>query len=192
MKILYAACAVTAPALAAAAAFAMPDPTHHFAPAADNWSPAPTAAPQFNLFGRDDQPATDNTCGYVSGLSGTYLSPTTKHASNSPSILNNLPQPRRHLRNKHLLRRPRLLQPVRALLLHHRHNMHPRRRHERLLHRRRLHRRRRHREMHSRWRDPMLQMAVCVPQHDTHPARLHSFGLHFHRAALLRLEHRPA
>ncbi|KAF1363373.1 hypothetical protein EJ07DRAFT_152864 [Lizonia empirigonia] len=86
MKILYAACAITAPALAAAAAFAMPDPTHHFAPAANKWSPAPTAAPQFNLFGRDVQPATDNTCGYVSGLSASSVTcpnPTDICATNT-------------------------------------------------------------------------------------------------------------
>jgi hypothetical protein len=80
MKITYAGCAILAATLTSAAAFAstIPEPTH-FKPAADNWSPAPTAAPQllgFNLFGREAQQASqDSTCGYVSGLSGTYLQP---------------------------------------------------------------------------------------------------------------------
>lgn len=76
MKLSYAASAFLAPAIVRAAAFAMPEPTQHFAVAADNWSPAPTLAPQFNIFGRDALQANDgNTCGYVSGLSGTYFQP---------------------------------------------------------------------------------------------------------------------
>ena len=76
MKLSYAAYAILAPALSSAAAFAMPEPTQLFAVAADNWSPAPTAAPQFNIFAREgDQPNASNTCGYASGLSGTYLQP---------------------------------------------------------------------------------------------------------------------
>jgi hypothetical protein len=76
MKLSYAACAILAPAMVFAAAFTMPEPTQHFAIAADNWSPAPTAAPQFNVFGREAQQASqDATCGYISGLSGTYFQP---------------------------------------------------------------------------------------------------------------------
>lgn len=76
MKLSNAGCAILAPALSSAAAFAMPEPTQLFAVAADNWSPAPTAAPQFNIFVREaDQPNASNTCGYASGLSGTYLQP---------------------------------------------------------------------------------------------------------------------
>ncbi|KAF9700140.1 hypothetical protein EKO04_001216 [Ascochyta lentis] len=76
MNIFHALCAILAPALVSAAAFAIPQPTQLFAPAADNWSPAPTAAPQlgFSLFGREAQQANqDNTCGYVSGLSASSI-----------------------------------------------------------------------------------------------------------------------
>ncbi|KAF3040548.1 hypothetical protein E8E12_009126 [Didymella heteroderae] len=52
----------------------MPEPTQLFAAAADNWSPAPTAAPQFNIFAREaDQPNASNTCGYASGLSASPI-----------------------------------------------------------------------------------------------------------------------
>lgn len=75
MKLSYAGCAILAPALSSAAAFAMPEPTQLFAVDADNWSPAPTVAPQFNIFGRDALQANEgNTCGYISGLQGTYFS----------------------------------------------------------------------------------------------------------------------
>ena len=78
MKLSYAASAALAPAMALAAALAMPEPTQHFAVAADNWSPAPTLAPQFNIFARETQQTSqDNTCGYVSGLSGAYFSLAT-------------------------------------------------------------------------------------------------------------------
>jgi hypothetical protein len=76
MKLSTAGCAILAPALSSAAAFAMPEPTHLFALAADNWSPAPTAAPQINIFGREASQANEgNTCGYISGLSGAYFQP---------------------------------------------------------------------------------------------------------------------
>lgn len=102
----------------------MPESTHHFAPAADNWSPAPTAAPQFNLFGRDNQQATDNTCGYVSGLSGTYLSLTTITLLIYSSIFCHLPKLQTNMRNKYLLWRARLLRIVRPVVLYYRDDMH--------------------------------------------------------------------
>ncbi|KAF1929911.1 uncharacterized protein M421DRAFT_3689 [Didymella exigua CBS 183.55] len=50
----------------------MPEPTRLFAVAADNWSPAPTAAPRFSIFGRDALQANEgSTFGYVSGLSAS-------------------------------------------------------------------------------------------------------------------------
>ncbi|KZM24324.1 hypothetical protein ST47_g4506 [Ascochyta rabiei] len=76
MNISRVLCAILAPTLVSAAAFAIPEPTQPVAPAADNWSPAPTAAPQlgFHLFGREAQHASqDNTCGYVSGLSASSI-----------------------------------------------------------------------------------------------------------------------
>lgn len=76
MKLSNAGCAILAPALSIAAALAMPEPTQPFAVAVDNWSPAPTSGPPFNLFGREaEQPNASNTCGYASGLSGTHLQP---------------------------------------------------------------------------------------------------------------------
>jgi hypothetical protein len=63
----YSICAFLAPALAAGAAFpwAMPEPTF-VVPAADNWSPAPTPAPQFGAIELFKRAADDNTCGYIS------------------------------------------------------------------------------------------------------------------------------
>ncbi|KAJ4339406.1 hypothetical protein N0V95_007784 [Ascochyta clinopodiicola] len=89
MKISHALRAILAPTLVSAAAFAIPEPTQRFAPAADGWSPAPTAAPQldFHLFGREtQQTGQDNTCGYVSGLSASSITcpnPTAICATNT-------------------------------------------------------------------------------------------------------------
>jgi hypothetical protein len=71
----YAFYVLLAPTFAYAAAFpwALPEPTV-FAPAPDNWSPAPTPAaqlPGFELFRRQTLEG-DNTCGFVSGLSRVY------------------------------------------------------------------------------------------------------------------------
>jgi hypothetical protein len=78
----YVICAILAPTLAFAEAAAfpwtLPGPTH-FAPAIDHWSPAPTAAPRFGnaaLFARE---ASDNTCGYVSGLTGMDVDAVHAH-----------------------------------------------------------------------------------------------------------------
>ncbi|KAF2116238.1 hypothetical protein BDV96DRAFT_46397 [Lophiotrema nucula] len=74
----YTICAFLAPALVSAVAFpaafpwAAPEPTFVI-PAEDNWSPAPTRAPDMGaleLFKRD---AGDNTCGYISGVSSRSL-----------------------------------------------------------------------------------------------------------------------
>jgi hypothetical protein len=112
MKLSNAGCAILAPALSSAAAFAMPEPTQLFAVAADNWSPAPTRAPQVNLFRREAQLANEgNTCGYASGLSGTYFQPHFDHPTNSTSITNSLSK-LADMRNKHLSRRPRVLSLV--------------------------------------------------------------------------------
>ncbi|KAF2628818.1 hypothetical protein BU25DRAFT_409845 [Macroventuria anomochaeta] len=74
MRLSYARCAILAPALASAAALAILEPTQHFAVAAVNWSPAPTAAPQFKIFGREALQANEgNTCGYISGLSASSI-----------------------------------------------------------------------------------------------------------------------
>lgn len=126
MKLSYAGYATLAPALASAAAFAMPEPTQHFAVAADNWSPAPTTAPQSYIFGREAQQANqDYTCGYVSGLSGTYLQPHCPPPSTDfPSVLGDLPKLQTNMRNKHLFRRARVLRPCFAVRLHNRYNMH--------------------------------------------------------------------
>lgn len=135
-------CAILASALLSATAFALPEPTQRFAVQADNWSPAPTAAPQFNILGRDTS-TQSNTCGFVSGLSGAYsqpygFNPVSILNTDPPSIARELPQLQRQLRNKHLLRRARLLQPVGFLPLHNRHNMHPVYRHDLALYRQRV------------------------------------------------------
>ncbi|KAH7135921.1 hypothetical protein B0J11DRAFT_174598 [Dendryphion nanum] len=71
----YSICAFLAPALVSAAAFPWPGPEPTFIiPEADNWSPAPTAAPNVGhgaLFKR----AGENTCGFVV-LGGTTRSLT--------------------------------------------------------------------------------------------------------------------
>ena len=124
MKLSYAGCAILAPALIFAAALAMPEPTQQFAVAADNWSPAPTAAPRFNLFGREAlQTNEGNTCGYVSGLSGTYLEPYHPSSTNFFSVLDNLPK-FANMRNKYFLRRARVLRLRFPDRLHHRNNLH--------------------------------------------------------------------
>lgn len=69
--------ALLAPAGAYAAAFdwALPEPTL-FAPEADNWSPAPTAAPHFpgiEVFRRQVGEG-NNTCAFISGSSRKYIS----------------------------------------------------------------------------------------------------------------------
>ncbi|KAH6633604.1 hypothetical protein C7974DRAFT_175190 [Boeremia exigua] len=75
MKLSSAKHAILAPALVSAAALAMPEPTQHLAIAVDNWSPAPTAAPQFTILGRAALQANEgNTCGFVSGLSASPVS----------------------------------------------------------------------------------------------------------------------
>ena len=63
-------CAFLAPAVVSAMAFpwAGPEPTLVM-PDADNWSPAPTAAPEANLMEMFKRDAGDNTCGYVNGIS---------------------------------------------------------------------------------------------------------------------------
>ncbi|KAJ4993799.1 hypothetical protein SVAN01_00853 [Stagonosporopsis vannaccii] len=80
MKLFNAGYAILAPALVSAAALSVPEPTQRFAVAADNWSPAPTPAPQFHILGREAlQMNEGNTCGYVSGLSASPVScPNTK------------------------------------------------------------------------------------------------------------------
>jgi hypothetical protein len=80
----FAICAILARTLTlASAAASLPAPTH-VAPAIDNWSPAPTAAPQLGnlLFVRDTK---SRTCGYFSGLAGMYstLSPLSPLADSS-------------------------------------------------------------------------------------------------------------
>jgi len=61
--------AFLAPAVVSAMAFpwAGPEPTLVM-PAADNWSPAPTEAPEANLMEMFKRATGDNTCGYVSGI----------------------------------------------------------------------------------------------------------------------------
>jgi len=63
-------CAFLAPAVVSAMAFpwAGPEPTLVM-PTADNWSPAPTEAPEVNLMEMFKRAAGDNTCGYISGIS---------------------------------------------------------------------------------------------------------------------------
>lgn len=116
------------PALSSAAAFAMPEPTQLFAIAADNWSPAPTAAPQFSIFGRNALQANEgNTCGYISGLQGTYFSLMSIFRippTDVSSVLCNMPQ-LANLRNKHLFRHSWLLRSVFPLRLHDSNVMHP-------------------------------------------------------------------
>lgn len=78
----YAICALLAPALASAAAFpwALPEPTFHV-PEIDNWSPAPTKAPnagEFELFKRADEEK--GICGYISGISSKSRSAIIDHA----------------------------------------------------------------------------------------------------------------
>jgi hypothetical protein len=172
-------CAILASALLSATAFALPEPTQRFAVQADNWSPAPTAAPQFNILGRDASQSTQsNTCGFVSGLLGTYSQP---YGLNPASILNTdplsiareLPQLQRRLRNKHLLRRARLLQPVGVLPLHNRHNMHPFRRHDLALHRQQLLLQCRHRKMHCQLCTGVLQVALRLRNYRHDAAWLH-------------------
>lgn len=67
-------CAFLAPAVVSAMAFpwAGPEPTL-VTPAADNWSPAPTEAPEVNLMEMFKRAAGDNTCGYISGISTSSL-----------------------------------------------------------------------------------------------------------------------
>lgn len=80
MKLSNSGYAILASALVSAATLHMPEPTQRFAVAADNWTPAPTAAPQFHILGRVALQANeDNTCGYVSGSSGTYILSLTLH-----------------------------------------------------------------------------------------------------------------
>ena len=69
--------AFLAPAVVSAMAFpwAGPEPTLVI-PAADNWSPAPTKAPEANLMEMFKRAAGDNTCGYISGISSKNLSMT--------------------------------------------------------------------------------------------------------------------
>lgn len=88
-------CAVLAPAVAHAAAFpwSLPEPTIFIA-AIDAWSPAPTAAPLlsgFNLFKRQDSEG-GNTCGFVSGLQGTYIHPIHLASRQTTLYINNTPQ----------------------------------------------------------------------------------------------------
>jgi hypothetical protein len=86
MMFTQAICVLIAPAAVYAAAFpwALPEPTI-FAPAPDNWSPAPTAAPQlsaFLLFKRQTNSG-DNTCGFVSGSSRTSSTLRKHNPSNN-------------------------------------------------------------------------------------------------------------
>jgi hypothetical protein len=80
--------ALLAPTMAYAAAFppTIPGPTH-FLVTVDSWSPAPTAAPHlpFDLFRRQQQPQGSNTCGFVSGNSGQYFSPS--HHCKDPEFM---------------------------------------------------------------------------------------------------------
>jgi hypothetical protein len=131
MMFSYTLCVLLAPAAAHAAAFpwALPEATK-IAPTPDNWSPAPTAAPQLRFPGselfRRQTAQGGNTCGFVSGSSRRCRAP----ASPPPSILTITRTPlhmfrlKLRLRNKHPPRRPRLLRPRLPLLLHHSHNMH--------------------------------------------------------------------
>lgn len=73
----YAFCALLAPRLATAAAFAwtLPEPTF-VVPEIDAWSPAPTQPPKaggLELFRRAPE---NEICGYLSGISGTYQTPS--------------------------------------------------------------------------------------------------------------------
>ncbi|KAF2798474.1 hypothetical protein K505DRAFT_371688 [Melanomma pulvis-pyrius CBS 109.77] len=70
----YSICAFLAPALASAAAFpwALPEPTFVI-PAADDWSPAPTAAPGLGAIELFRRAAGDNTCGYISAKEASSL-----------------------------------------------------------------------------------------------------------------------
>lgn len=133
--------ALLAPTLAYAAAFqwSLPEPTA-FVPAADNWSPAPTAAPQlpnFDLFKRQSGEG-GKTCAFISGLSGIYLHLTqtqlTPH-TNIHRIINNMLQHQLRLRNQYPLRRPWLLRPCFNECLHDSNNMHRRHRPTLSLHR---------------------------------------------------------
>ncbi|KAF2830876.1 hypothetical protein CC86DRAFT_343967 [Ophiobolus disseminans] len=78
MMFAHTICVLLAPALTSAAAFPwdLPQPTR-VAPAPDNWSPAPTRAPQllgFELFKRQAQGSGgDRTCGFISGLSASSI-----------------------------------------------------------------------------------------------------------------------
>ena len=170
-------CAILASALLSATAFALPEPTQRSAVQADNWSPAPTAAPQFDLLGRDAS-TQSNTCGFVSGLSGTYFQPCGVNPesiinTDSPSIARELPKLQRHLRNKHLLRRARLLRPIGLFSLHTRDNMHPLHRHGLVLHRQRVLLERRHRKMHRQLCTGVLQMALRLRNYHHDAAWLH-------------------
>ncbi|KAH7068644.1 hypothetical protein FB567DRAFT_247386 [Paraphoma chrysanthemicola] len=70
-------CVLLAPTSISAAAFpwAIPEPTVFAAAAADNWSPAPTPAPQFRGFELFKRQATegDNTCAFISGASESSI-----------------------------------------------------------------------------------------------------------------------
>ncbi|KAH7346029.1 hypothetical protein BKA66DRAFT_478375 [Pyrenochaeta sp. MPI-SDFR-AT-0127] len=76
MMLTYSMCAFVAPAIVYAAAFpwTMPEPTL-FAPAADNWSPAPTEAPLLPGLGlfRRQEGADGKTCGFLSGISESSI-----------------------------------------------------------------------------------------------------------------------
>lgn len=131
-----------APAIANAVALlrATPEPTH-FVPSMDIWNPAPTAAAQLplSLFKRQAS-GHDYTCGFVSGSPGRSSSPTqsyqlTHFKKRQPS---NMRKPDSDMRNKHLLRHPRLLRPSVKHPLHTPHFLHRIHRYDRLMHRHRL------------------------------------------------------
>jgi hypothetical protein len=183
MMLTQAICVLVAPAAAYAAAFpwALPEPTI-FAPAPDNWSPAPTAAPQlpgFSPFKRQSTPG-DNTCGFVSGSSRTNTSRSLqKHQTSNKStrILNNMPK-HLHMRHQHPQRRSRVLRPQIPRRLHNPHNMHPQHRPIHPLHRLAVLHQLRHPKMHRSRSSRMFQMAHSLQQDRNDATRLRVSRLH--------------
>lgn len=164
----------------------MLEPTQHLAVAADSWSPAHTAAPQFNILAREALQANEgNTCGYVSGLSGTYFQPHRQSSTNFSSITHILPN-FANMRNEHVLRRSRVLSFFWPFYLHHPNNMYTVQCHERILHRRHMLQQRRNSEMHRQHSTGMLQIPLRLRLHHHDAKWLHILRLHKHNTAHLR------
>ena len=89
----YTICAFLAPAVASAMAFpwALPEPTLVI-PEQDNWSPAPTAAPNMGVMDLFRRAEGDNTCGYIDGVSSMLPTPPSRDYTDRTSTILDLQQ----------------------------------------------------------------------------------------------------